>query len=885
MAAYTYDAASAGALALSAHPAAGATFASDAIPAEIDEIQDLGWIGFGVAGYAPCPEAYADASGPQVLPANTQGGDREYLVLAAPDLLTAADALADQIRARDATVGLVSAASVATHYGGGTLTDTAVRSWLRSWLDSASVLPYFLLFVGDVDGVGGAGVLPTHIESAPTPWLGSYEYPCDAWFADAELEDRRFREVLIGRLPAERSYEVFRYITKLRAYENEADAPVREQLLMVVGDNTGTPAGFHNQQFTVLADNLWDGALSEWFSKDAIYTSDYAGTGHFDEPAEVEFVERVSEGRGVVVGIGNSYDDRFMHYCSWSSHTIGEYGTLERLLPGSPAWLLLSNTCLVGRFHSASSPGEHRGSVGERLLLGSGDRGPVAVLAASHLVPAARGAALQTPLVEALVRSNIPVGALDAHSRAHYGGAVRRAEDYVVRQQVLLGDPSLAVGGAEARGVEWNSGAEIHEPLLEQRQPVSYSNAVVGFARVVRRGEPGIPAPASGDRALRLQAGVVQGAGSAKAEWRIAKPNRTIAKGQVLRYRAYCSDAPNGVGRVGIDGVLDDGRRLSEIAGIMDQEGVALGYAGRNEGPGWTTRIVRLDTVSGHTLTELRAGFDVSAASGGTVRCYFDDIGVGWPTELDAGNRVVNGAMEDFCGDSTIPDGWTVFGEDVVADGTRNTVHSGGYALGMTVKCGAVGGVEQILHTSGGTENCILRLWYRGACTSEVTVANAASGAILGTATAPISSSWQLFTMSFALSAAERVRLRVRPTNCAIPVRIDDVSVRDDVVVDVAPPTSLPTEGPGARLDIWGSPGASAADITVRLVGGDGAPLHVSLFDAAGRELAKSRTLKGSSSGAEMRLVELFDISRFGAGVYFVRCVELNRSARVVLVR
>lgn len=358
--------------------------------------------------------------------ADTSGA--EYVVLAHPTLLEGATELARYRASQGLSTEVVDVQDVYDFFNGGSPSADALSRFVREWYRRAELKPRYITIIGDGTydvrnrlGHGDNLIAPPLLES------DAGRFGSDTGLGDVTGEAGY--EIAVGRIPAQTSEDLDRYIDKLKRFEASDNHPGSDRAF-VVADNPDQGGDFRRS----LADAL--GAFSP---------------GFFAEGVAIEAGDATSARDRLFAALDDGA--RYLHFIGHGGLLgLAEEGVLTREDVGSfdnaesPA-VLLAAACLLGRF---DFPGSR--SVSEELLL-KGESGAAAVYASAGLESNASSTALMRLVGRILgERKHRRLGAVLAE--ASMLAAAEGIGTPVLELHTLQGDPALLL---EAEGSEWRS--------------------------------------------------------------------------------------------------------------------------------------------------------------------------------------------------------------------------------------------------------------------------------------------------------------------------------------------------------------------------------------------------------------------------------------------
>lgn len=340
----------------------------------------------------------------------------DYLIVAPPALVDAAQALANYRQGKGLSSRVVGTDEIYDSYNWGVASPHAVRDFLRDAFHNWGVRYVVLVGIGSFDyreGSKGEPQAPTLMTSTPNGLFG-----CDNCLVDFDGDGAP--DMAIGRIPAASVVDLQTYFAKVEAYE-KGTVSLYNAGAMLLADKPDSAAGYFPQ------DSDW---VAELLPSGIAVTRIYLDQQAIGAARSLLF-EGMNRGTGWVNYLGHGGADRFS---AAGLLTWNDMGTLNSV---GPLPVVSALTCAANRFEV---PGY--APLGARLVLDA-DGGAIAVWAPT-------GLSLNEPAVR-LNRSLF--AAVFQQQMLTLGEAVQQVlQDNIRRQDVptymlriysLLGDPAL----------------------------------------------------------------------------------------------------------------------------------------------------------------------------------------------------------------------------------------------------------------------------------------------------------------------------------------------------------------------------------------------------------------------------------------------------------
>ncbi len=342
----------------------------------------------------------------------------DYLIIAPPVLVDAAQALADYRQGKGLVSRVVGTDEIYDSYNWGIATPHAVREFLRQAALNWYVHHVALVGIGSFDYRNPMGKgepqAPTLMTSTPNGLFG-----CDNCLADFDGDGAP--DLAIGRIPAASTADLQTYLDKVKAYE-KVQVSLRQAGTLLLADKTDPAAGYFSQDSDWVAELLPSG-----ISVSRIYLDQYG----IDNARSLLFAG-MNQGTGWVNYIGHGGIDRFGG--SPALLTSDDMGTLQStgLLP-----VISALTCAANRFEVPAYA-----ALGERLLLDT-DGGSIAVWAPTGLSLNEPAVRLNRSLFDAVYQQGASTMGEAVQQALRDNTRRQDVPAYMLRIYNLLGDPAL----------------------------------------------------------------------------------------------------------------------------------------------------------------------------------------------------------------------------------------------------------------------------------------------------------------------------------------------------------------------------------------------------------------------------------------------------------
>ncbi len=397
------------------------------LPVEIrGSIGDDGQGGFAVTARVPGEDedrlllAVAGASAPgRLIPNvpsawNAAGNGAELVIITAPELRPAAEALAVYRNTHDTSAVVVDVTDIYDEMSFGIKSPEAIRAFLTRAYRSWEQPPAYAVLLGDASvdprgylGIGGADLVPTHIGA--TNFLKTAS---DSWFGD--LDGDGHMEVVIGRLPAGSLDEANLMVSRITAY-NAAEGDWTGRISLIADGSGGA------FDFTRTMSELSQEIPQDYLLEQITVSEEDPGS------ARQSILQAFGHGRLVINFDGHGSQ------CVWTkSPDVFTADDALALTNGSATPLVVAMNCLNGFFHDV-----YQDSMAEALLRAPAG-GAVAVWASSALTDPTGQEAMNRAFFQRLFDGSHPT--LGTAVLAAQAGIVDRD---ILATWILFGDPSM----------------------------------------------------------------------------------------------------------------------------------------------------------------------------------------------------------------------------------------------------------------------------------------------------------------------------------------------------------------------------------------------------------------------------------------------------------
>lgn len=401
------------------------------------------------------PAAVALWQGSTLLDVNQQV---DYLMIAHPAFMTAAQPLAAMHAANGLTVRMVNVQEIYDLFSDGSVSPDAIRSYLAyAYSAYQRPAPTYVLLIGD-GSVNPRSYQPGGFTLRPN-WIPPYQGGFDYW-SGASVSDNAFvrvqgddllGEMIISRLPVNSAAETSAVVNKILNYR-PAFPQSRQFNTLWVADNPDSDLPGAGTQFHMASDETL-AALQPQFQVDRVY---FCVPGVNNCPTDPWVYTDLAAARAAIVSKWNQ-GQMLLHFTGHGSMTTWAHEQLFRVywidqLSANPALpFLLVSSCTNGYFVS-----ERYDGIDEGLLraAGKGTIGGFTGVTFDTLMPQTH---LLTDFVEAVMEDGITqVGAAATVARARTYAALPSSPSNAPENERaavghgLTGDPALALIKPEA---------------------------------------------------------------------------------------------------------------------------------------------------------------------------------------------------------------------------------------------------------------------------------------------------------------------------------------------------------------------------------------------------------------------------------------------------
>lgn len=396
------------------------------------------------------PAAMALWQGSTLLETNQQV---DYLMIAHPTLMAAAQPLADMHTANGLTVRMVNVQEIYDLFSDGSVSAAAIRSYLAyAYSAYQRPAPTYVLLIGD-GSVNSRSYQPGSFALRPN-WIPPFQGGFDYW-SGASISDNGFvrvqgndllGEMIISRLPVNNATETGAVVDKIINYQ-PAFPQSRQFNTLWVADNPDSDSPGSGTQFH-LASEATLAPLQPQFQVDRVY---FCVPGINNCPTDPWIYTDVAAARAAIVSKWNQ-GHVLLHFTghggipTWAHEQLFRVYWIDQLTTNPALPFLLVSSCVNGYFVA-----ENKDGIDEGLLraAGKGTVGGFTGVTFDTLMPQTH---LLTDFVEAVMDDGITqVGAAATVARARTFAALPASPAYAPENERaavghgLTGDPALAL--------------------------------------------------------------------------------------------------------------------------------------------------------------------------------------------------------------------------------------------------------------------------------------------------------------------------------------------------------------------------------------------------------------------------------------------------------
>jgi hypothetical protein len=312
------------------------------------------------------------------LVSENQGAD--YVVITAPQLMTAAQALADYRQSRGLHTLVVDVNDIYNEFNDGIYHPFAIKQFLRHAYATWQIKPVYVVLVGDGNW-NVKGYNPNKYGSDPIYMPPNLSW-VDPWGGETDsanllaniVGDDLLPDLFISRMPVRSQGELYAILDKISSYENAPIQAWQHNMLFVadLADNAG--------DFSASSDSLISNVVPAGFTPSRVYLDDYFNLGEClplsaCRPATQDITETLSiTGALFITYSGHGAIGQ------WSDKKLLITNTIPTINNGSMLPVVLSLDCLDGYWiHPTNQP-----SLAE-LFLTSSNRGAVSTFSPTGL--------------------------------------------------------------------------------------------------------------------------------------------------------------------------------------------------------------------------------------------------------------------------------------------------------------------------------------------------------------------------------------------------------------------------------------------------------------------------------------------------------------------
>ncbi len=718
-------------------------------------------------------------------PSNTY----DYILLTHDNLYTEALRL---FNPRNATLRtcIVKSSEVATTFGGGQLTDQAIRDFVVYAYQNWAIIPTYLLLVGDANmDVGTYDLIPTHLSTNEfDSFEGNSEFADDGYYVGSPFVGDRKPIIHVGRIPARNATELSKVIDKIIYYDGITGSPAwLDRTLFLVG-NASPPAGGPNFKYGNLSDKLRDSHSPGLGSITTLYSLDYELAGPswplWLLNATQATRDQFNLGVGFVNAFGNTTsNDPLVYMADFDVNPLNPPTFTQGLTGTNFLPVVFTGSCLINYFYKDQDL-----CIGEDLLFGGNDRGAVAVVGADHVNYIDENYKFNNVFLDLMANDGIRnLGRLLSASKS-ISLLSGIAYETLISQFHLLGDPAVDIRLNSLPAAKRNlNGGEIEDAPVLQDNVVANSAGISNESLRVVHNDAGV-SPLAGERMIRVQ--LTDSPGSADyVEWKIQDLDLDITENMVMSFWINVVQSPAGADRLVVDGNTTIGR-IKDQASIVDQTGTPLNAAVRLPlDDGWQLVYADLSSLVGQKLLDIRVRYETSDPSEtGVLTAYIDEIRIeqiefrGW-----SGQEVLNSSFEDDKDANTSPDAWTdLLGMIRPSHVRSDNLHSfeGNYSVAIYDSSCAGDGAQHIFHSNPTIGTYAIEFYHQvhdSTTTFTITIVNANDGITVLTEVISTGVGWNFWSETFInpdLSQSVRVKVQIVPNDCNFVLNVDNLVVR-----------------------------------------------------------------------------------------------------------
>lgn len=375
----------------------------------------------------------------------TTGAD--LLIIAPSEFHTALQPLIQRRQAQGLQVTLAAEQDIYPLFNGGIYHPEAIRRFVAHAYATWTPAPKYLLLVGD-GHFNFKGYAPATFGEPARIWIPPYlefadpdqgEVPVDARYADVDGDG--LPELMVGRIPANSEAELESYLNKLLAYDTLPTATWMETMLLVADDGASTEEPYFATGLNAIKNDFFPA----WAVTDQVYIQDYCPKppASWTAPcvaATHALTQTWSQGAALLFYAGHGAPG------VWANEPLLRGSQLATLQPTTGQPFIIALDCWDGFWmypHNVNvGVGRDPISIGERAVLGWGDRGAIAVFGPAGLGYMSIEEQLARAMMqEAFEHGERRVGELTQAGRLAIWNL--NSGKYLARTYTLLGDPSM----------------------------------------------------------------------------------------------------------------------------------------------------------------------------------------------------------------------------------------------------------------------------------------------------------------------------------------------------------------------------------------------------------------------------------------------------------